>query len=90
MLKAARFRAKRGMSGEELDDLRMAALRFPYGSLGLRYAMALGLNGDPQGATHFMRVLYGMYGPGYYRAAVATLREFQATEFPELASVETP
>lgn len=89
MLKAARINPQRGMSNEEIDLLRMAALRFPYGSLGLRYVMALGLNGDPRGATQFMRVLYGMYGPSYYRAAVAVLRESQANEFPELAAVET-
>lgn len=90
MLNAARMRAKRGMTREELEELRMATLRFPYGPLGLRYVMALGLNGDPEGATHFMRIIYGMYGPGYYQAAVAVLREFQATEFPELSAIETP
>lgn len=90
MLKASRIRAHRNMSREALENLRMAALRFPYGSLGLRYAMALGLNGDPQGATQFMQVVYGMYGPGYYRAAVETLRSFQAEEFPELAAVQAP
>ncbi len=89
MLNAARMKAKRGMTPEELEDLRMATLRFPYGSLGLRYVMALGLNGDPQGATRFMRIIYGMYGPGYYRAAVVVLREFQAKEFPELSAIET-
>ncbi|KAB7591170.1 polymerase, partial [Verminephrobacter sp. Larva24] len=38
MLDAARQEAKRGMTAQEMQNLRKVALRFPYGSLTLRYA----------------------------------------------------
>ncbi len=90
MLRAARQQAVPGMTAEELENLRKASLRFPYGSLGLRNALALGLNGDPAGATRQMAVIRGMYGEGYYQAAVSVLRDLQAEKYPELAKVITP
>lgn len=90
MLTAARQQAAPGMSERELENLRKASLRFPYGSLALRNALALGLNGDPQAATHQMAVIRGMYGEYYYQAAVSVLRELQHDKYPELALVSTP
>ncbi len=90
MLKAARQQALPGMKAEELENLRKASLRFPYGSLGLRYALALGLNGNPAGATHQMAVIRGMYGDYYYQAAVSVLRALQQEKYPELSQVVTP
>lgn len=90
MLKAARQQAKPGMTSDELENLRKASLRFPYGSLGLRNALALGLNGDPVGATRQMAVIRGMYGENYYQAAVSVLRDLEKEKYPELHLVETP
>lgn len=90
MLKAARQQALPGMSAEELENLRKASLRFPYGSLGLRNALALGLNGDPKGATRQMAVIRGMYGEYYYQAAVSVMRTLQKEKYPELSQVVTP
>jgi O-antigen ligase len=90
MLKAARQQALPGMAKNDLENLRKASLRFPYGSLSLRYTIALGLNGDPVGATRQMAIVRGMYGDYYYQAAVSVLREVQREEHPELALVITP
>lgn len=90
MLTAARQKAIPGMSDQELENLRKVSLRFPYGSLGLRYALALGLNGNPTAATRQMAVIRGMYGEYYYQAAVSVLRELQHEKYPELSLVNTP
>lgn len=90
MLTAARQQAAPGMRPDELENLRKASLRFPYGSLALRYALALGLNGNPVAATREMAVIRGMYGDYYYHAAVSVLRELQNTKYPELSLVVTP
>jgi hypothetical protein len=90
MLKAARQQALPGMAVTDLENLRKVSLRFPYGSLGLRYAVALGLNGDPIGATKQMAIVRGMYGDYYYQAAVSVLRGLQREKYPELALVITP
>lgn len=90
MLKAGRQQALPGMKPDDLENLRKASLRFPYGALGLRYALALGLNGDPAGATRQMAVVRGMYGEYYYQAAVSALRALQQEKYPELSKVVTP
>jgi O-antigen ligase len=90
MLKAARQHATPGMTAADMGNLRKASLRFPYGSLALRNALALGLNGDPVGATRQMAAIRGMYGEPYYQAAVAVLRGMQNEKYPELSLVVTP
>lgn len=90
MLRAGRQEAVPGMSKEEIENLRKASLRFPYSVLGVRYALALGLNGDPAGASHQMAIIRGMYGSYYYGAAVVVLRDQQREKYPELAKVFTP
>lgn len=90
MLIAARQEAKRDMTPDELDNLRKSSLRFPYGALSLRYAIALGLNGNPQAATKQMQIIRGMYGKMYYDAAVFVLRDLEESKYPELAAIKTP
>lgn len=90
MLIAARQEATRDMTPDELDNLRKSSLRFPYGALSLRYAIALGLNGNPQAATKQMQIIRGMYGKMYYDAAVFVLRDLEESKYPELAAIKTP
>ena len=90
MLNAFRQKAVAGMSPEELENLRRTSLRFPYGALALRYAIALGLNGFPAEATRQFEVIRGMYGPNYYQGAVYVMRELQQEKYPELSLVVTP
>jgi Virulence factor membrane-bound polymerase, C-terminal len=90
MLQGARQRPYPGMAIEEVENLRRSSLRFPYGSLSLRYALALGLNGDPPGATRQMAIIRGMYGEVYYQDAIYVLRSMQKEKYPVLAAVVTP
>lgn len=86
MLQAARVQPRPGMESQEIELLRKVALRFPYGALGYRYALALALNGDPVGATKQLKTLRGMYGPRYYTGLIQDIREKQ-TRYPELAQL---
>jgi O-antigen ligase len=90
MLDASRLRPTRNMAASELEALRTTSLRFAYGALGLRYALALGLNGQPEAATQQLRVVRGMYGEYYYQAAVSVLRSMEKEQYPELKAVLTP
>jgi hypothetical protein len=90
MLIQARVEARPEMSQSELDELRKVALRFPYAALSFRYAVALGLNGDPAGATRQMAIVKGMYGKLYYRQAIDSLRRLELEKYPQLKAVLTP
>jgi len=89
LLTAGRTQALPGMDVAIVENLRKASLRFSYGSLGLRYALVLGLSGNPAGATKQMILIRAMYGEDYYQASVAVLRLMQA-KYPELSHVVTP
>lgn len=90
MLRAMRQEPVRNIRAEDLENLRKASLRFPYGTLSLRYALTLGLNGNPEGATREMAMIRGMFGEHYYRAAVNRLRSLQKEKYPELSLVIAP
>ena len=90
MLTAARQKPVPNMSAEELTNLQQASQRFAYGSLAFRNAIALGLNGNPEGASHQMAIIKGMYGDYYYRAAISVLRDMERENYPQLSKVLTP
>ena len=90
MLSAARMKAYPGMSASDMKTLRTVSSRFAYGAVRFRYAQALALNGDPQGARIQMAVIYGMYGEQYHSACMAELRELTVSKYPQLAAVLTP
>ena len=90
MLNAFRQKAEPRMSVQDIENLRRTSLRFGYGALNLRYAIALGLNGSPIEATRQFAIIRGMYGTLYHQAAVSVLRELQHEKYPELALVLTP
>ena len=90
MLRAARQEATRDMRIEEIENLHKTSSRFAYGALAFRYALALGLNGQPEAASRQMRIIRGMYGDIYYQAAKSVLRSLEAEKYPELALVLTP
>lgn len=90
MLAAARARPYPAMPSAEIARIGEAALRFPFGALALRHAVALGLNGDAPGASRQMASIRGRYGEHYYRAAMRELRSLQAEKYPQLGAVQTP
>jgi hypothetical protein len=90
MLSAARQRPTPGMDVQDIENLRRVSSRFAYGAVRFRYAIALGLNGDPVGATRQMAIVRSMYGEQYYKSAVADLRALQQEKYPVLTQVHTP
>lgn len=88
MLAAGRMEIRRDMSPDDIDLLRKVALRFPYGALGNRFAQALALNGDPEGATRQMKIIRGMYGPRYYAAVTQEWRRLRDGKYPEFDAVD--
>lgn len=90
MLSASRLQAQPNMSDSEIENLKTSSIRFLYGNLSFRYAVALGLNGDPEGASIQMALIKRIYGDFYYHATVHTLREMEKEKYPELSKISTP
>jgi O-antigen ligase len=67
MLDAARTAPAPGMSSAQIENLREASHRFPYGLLMYKYAVARALNGDQEGGIRQMQELKAIYGEKYYR-----------------------
>jgi O-antigen ligase len=55
--------ARAGMSPAELEWMRRATWRAPRPHVQLRYALALGLNGQPQAAQHTLQLLCQLHIP---------------------------
>jgi hypothetical protein len=87
MLKAARQVPKPDMSQADLEHLRLVSDRFPYGAIRFKYAQALGLNHDPEGAGKQMRIIRSMYGDFFYQACKEELSRLTAGKYPQLAAV---
>jgi O-antigen ligase len=66
MLDAARTAPAPGMSAAQIENLREASHRFPYGLLMYKYAVARALNGDQEGGIRQMQALNAIYGEKYY------------------------
>lgn len=90
MLQAARQIPKPDMPKTDLENLRKVSDRFAYGAIRFKYAQALGLNGDPAGATKQMQIIHGMYGDFFYRACKDELTRLATDKYPQLAQIALP
>ncbi len=90
LLMVLRQPAEPGMSPLQMEKLRRVSLRFGFRPLVFRYAVALGLNGDPGGAGHQMQVIRSVYGERYYQAAKAEMQRLTAEKYPQLSAVQLP
>ena len=90
MLLAARVAVKPGMAADEIELLRKAASRFPYGLLSYKYAVTLALNGELIAASRQMAVLRGVFGEEYYAQSKAAFRRLGKEKFPQLTEVSLP
>lgn len=90
MLVALRQPAMPNMTSEQVERLRKVSLRFGARSMVYRYAVALGLNGQPAAAARQMLVFRGMFGERAYELFKLDLRQLQAEKYPELAAVVLP
>ena len=90
LLTATRQPAVRNMTDVQMERLRKVSLRFGNRPLVYRYAVALGLNGEPVAAARQMVLFRGMYGEPAYKAFSIAFRTLQAEKYPELAAVMLP
>lgn len=90
MLKAARQVPQPDMAKADLENLRKVSQRFAYGTMNFRYALALALNGDSDGASRQMAIIRGMYGESYYAACKEEMRRLEKEKYPQLAAVVAP
>jgi len=90
MLKAARQVPRPDMPVDELENLRRVSDRFAYGAIRFKYAQALGLNGDPAGASKQMEITHGMYGDYFYNACRDELARLANEKYPQLAAIKAP
>lgn len=89
MLYAAKVKPRPGMSNEEIAQLQTAAQRFAYQTLTFRYALALGLNGQPAEAGRQLALIKNLYGDADYATVKAQLALQQET-YPQLREIPLP
>jgi len=90
LLRVLRQQAVPGMSAEQIHLLQKVSMRSGMRPLVFRYAVALGLNGDPAGATKQMRLVKRMFGDTYYSVAKTEMIRLATDEYPQLGAVALP
>ncbi len=90
LLTTLRQPAVRQMGTAQIEQLRRVALRFGMRPLVFRYAVALGLNGEPAAAVKQMLVFRGMFGERAYQRFKVEFQIVQAQKYPELAVIQLP
>ena len=90
MLKARRVAIEPHMQAGDLENLRQVSTRFADNVPHCRYALALALNNNTQGAEHEFALIKGIYGSAYQRLCQSELRRLQKEKSPQFASPMTP
>lgn len=90
LLDGARIKPKPGMTGDELDLAKKAALRYPWTATQNRYALSLALNGNPEEAVRQLRVMRAMYGEKPYREIKANWNDLAQHKYPQLLELKLP
>jgi O-antigen ligase len=90
LLADARITPKPNMSPEAMQQVKNAALYYPWSATQYRYAVALALNGNPVEATRQLRVIHGMWNDKVYGAIKRKIDELAATEYPQLRQLSLP
>lgn len=81
---AVRFSPATNMGADDIEALRLAALRFPSISVQKRYAMSLALNGEVNEAQRQLKVIRAMHGDRVHDAIVAQWSELALGQYPQL------
>ncbi len=90
MLKLARLEPYPGMPSRDIERMRVANASFEWATLQLKYAVALGLNGQPQEASRQLKNLRSLYGEQSYAQARQMLLALRREKYPQLESVQLP
>jgi len=84
-----RITARPGMTDEDLEQMRRVSSRFAYPPAMLRYALAAGLNGQPDVAGRTLQRICAMHARPRCEEAAASWQTLQA-QFPVLRGVPAP
>ena len=87
MLEATRVVPKPKMSGEQIELLRSAALRFPWTAVQNRYALSLALNGNALESIRQIKVMRAMHGEKTHQSLMKNWAGLMDTKYPQLAEV---
>lgn len=90
LLVAMRMQPQEGMSEDELELARQAAMRFPWGGIQNRYALALACNGKTDEALRQLKVIRAMHGEVYYQAVRTTWTDSARLKCPSLRDLKLP
>lgn len=90
MVTASRLVPAPGMSAEEVELARQAAVRFPWTALQNRYALTLALNGAPEEAIRQLKVIRAMHGEKHYTELKANWIELAEEKYPQLQTMRLP
>jgi len=88
-LQFARIEAKPNMPPEQVDWMRKVALRFGYPPVLFRYALAAGLNGQPDIARQTLERICRIHPPQRCEEAQQGWTALQA-QYPQLAAIKAP
>lgn len=78
------------MKPEVLSRMGMASNNLSWATLQLNYAVALGLNGQPDEASRQLQNLRNIYGERSYEQALEVFISLRNSKYPQLASVKLP
>jgi hypothetical protein len=90
LLRFARTQATRGMSASELRWMRQVSERYSYPPVLLRYAVAAGLNGEPESAGRTMTLLCTIHPRARCTEGLQAWTTMSKVRYPELARVALP
>ena len=90
LLKGGRIVPKTGMTAEEMDLAKKAALRYPWTATQNRYALSLALNGQPQEAVRQIQVIRALHGESTYKNIKSNWAELGKEKYPQLADIALP
>ena len=90
MLAVTRSVPRPAMPQEEIDLMRLAALRFPWAVVQNNYALILALNGNSKESVRQLKVLRAMHGEKVYAGIKVAWQELANTKYPQLSSFPMP
>ena len=90
LLKGGRIVPKTGMTAEEMDLAKKAALRYPWTATQNRYALSLALNGQTQEAVRQIQVIRALHGESMYKDIKSNWAELGKEKYPQLANIALP
>lgn len=90
MLTVGRMVPYPGMPPQDIERMRIANASFAWATLQLSYAIALGLNGQPEEASRQLQNLRAVYGKESYLQALEVFLNVEKEKYPQLGLIKLP